>query len=70
MDLEYRPADTMSRAVSAVIAVVTTVVILWLIFTIAGDYYIAGEQVAGTQASSMAHQERTTHSNAASGAHT
>lgn len=69
MDLEYRPAGAVSRALSAAIAVVTTVVILWLIFTVAGDYYIAAEQVAGTQASSMAHQVRTTQPNA-SGAHT
>lgn len=69
MDLEYRPSGTMFRAVSAAIAVITTVVILWLIFTVAGDYYIAGGKVTGAQTSSMAHQPQSTQSNAASGTH-
>jgi hypothetical protein len=55
MDLEYRPTGTLSYIVSAIIAAVTTAAILWLIFTVADDYYATGEQVAAAQASSVAH---------------
>ena len=68
MDLEYRPTGIMSHLVSVAIAGVATAVILWLIFTVAADYYGTGGQVAA-QASSTAHQVRAAQPSAAAGAH-
>lgn len=46
MHLDYQISSSRSHAVCAVIALAVTAVLMWLVFTVAGDYYVADEQAA------------------------
>lgn len=57
MNQDYHISSTGSHAVSALIAVVATALVLWLVFTVAGDYYAADEQAAAPGAQQLAHHD-------------
>lgn len=46
MNVDYQISSSRSHAVCAVVALAATAVLMWLVFTVAGDYYVADAQAA------------------------
>jgi hypothetical protein len=43
MNQDFHISSTGSHALSALVALAATAIVLWLVFTVAGDYYAADE---------------------------
>lgn len=57
MNQDYHISSTGSHAVSALIALAATAVVLWVVFTVAGDNYAADELAAQSSAQQLAHHD-------------
>ncbi|MFZ4878368.1 hypothetical protein ACL9RI_25060 [Janthinobacterium sp. Mn2066] len=54
MNVDYQISSRSSHAICAVIALATTAVLMWLVFTVAGDYYVADAQAAAVATQTVA----------------
>ena len=57
MNVDYQISSSRSHAICAVIALAATAVLMWLVFTVAGDYYVADAQAAAVAIQTVAQQD-------------
>jgi len=57
MNVDYQISSRSSHAVCAVIALAATAVLMWLVFSVAGDYFMEDAQAAAVATQTVAQQD-------------